>query len=411
MKRLVILTLVLIPLFTYSQNAPVLETKITRYFSFTDKQLAQQNELAKFIDKYYNGEYSSDIEISDSIATKVAQLKESIDYMDDERLYIWNSQFIGCSWYCGAHYYTEASSSLPSDGKNVYDKSSIFDDDVRTAWVEGTDGYGIGQHIEFFFPEGSPQATDCYIVNGYNKNEKTWKNNSRVKTLDVYSENKLIATVHLKDTRDEQRFTFPDTIPLYKNLTKRVIDGKSIEGSAIKFVITDIYKGDIYDDTAISELYFDGIGVHCLAEGTLISTRNFTTKRIEDIEVGEPVIIYNFDKKIFSERKVKAIHKATHKTMYRISFQNSDIQLTITDDHPLWNGSEWLSIDPRKTANYSRYKGQKIDVLKVGSQIMQIDGMTQVSKIEKIEYSKPSYTLELNSNYPFIANGILVGQE
>lgn len=410
MKKLIILILVLIPLFTYSQNVPVLETKIVGNYSLTDHQLQQNKELEDLLNEYYEGYYNEKSNPPSDVEKRVRTLMKSTGY-EEEGLYEWSTEIIGCSWYCGAHYYTEASSSLPSDGKNVYDKSSCSDDDVRTAWVEGKDGYGIGEYIEFLFPKGAPQITDCFIINGYNKDEKTWKNNSRVKAMDIYVEDKLIATVNLKDTRDEQHFAFPDTIPFYKTTTKRIINGETMEGSVIKFVITDVYKGDIYDDTAISEISFDGIGVHCLAEGTLISTRNFTTKRIEDIEVGEPVIIYNSSKKIFAERKVKAIHKATHKTMYRISFQNSDIQLTITDDHPLWNGSEWLSIDPRRTANYSRYKGQKINVLKVGSQIMQVDGMAQVSKIEKIEYSKPSYTLELESNYPFIANGILVGQE
>lgn len=162
---------------------------------------------------------------------------------------------------------------------------------------------------------------------------------------------------------------------------------------------------------AISELYFDGTGVHCLAEGTLIRTRNFTTKKIEDIKVGDWVIIYNSTRKRFADRKVQAIHKASHKTMYRISFHNLDIQLTITDDHPLWNGNEWLSINPLRTANYARYKGQNIKPLKEGSLVMHADGLVQVSKIEEIEYSKPSYTLELGGIYPFIANGILVGQE
>lgn len=409
MKRLVILTLVLIPLFTYSQNVPVLETKIVGNYSLTDHQLQQNKELEDLLNEYYEGYYNEKSNPPADIEKRVHTLMKSTGY--EEGVYEWSTEIIGCSWYCGAHYYTEASSSLPSDGKNVYDKLSIFDDDVRTAWVEGVDGYGIGEYIEFLFPEGSPQATDCYIINGYNKNEKTWKNNSRVKAMDIYVEDKLIATVNLKDTRDEQHFAFPDTIPFYKTTTKRVVDGNTIEGSVIKFVITDIYKGDIYDDTAISEISFDGIGVHCLAEGTLITARNFTTKRIEDIKVNDQIIVYNFDKKVFSERKVKAIHKASHKTMYRISFQNSDVQLTITDDHPLWYDNHWLSIEPQKTANYSRYKGQKIETLKEGSWVMHSEGLVQVSKIEKIEYSKPSYTLELNSNYPFIANGIIVGQE
>jgi hypothetical protein len=30
----------------------------------------------------------------------------------------------------------------------------------------------------------------------------------------------------------------------------------------MRFEIMDVYKGDKYDDTAITEIYFDGIDVH-----------------------------------------------------------------------------------------------------------------------------------------------------
>jgi len=30
----------------------------------------------------------------------------------------------------------------------------------------------------------------------------------------------------------------------------------------MKFEILEVFKGDKYDDTAISEIYFDGIDVH-----------------------------------------------------------------------------------------------------------------------------------------------------
>lgn len=157
----------------------------------------------------------------------------------------------GCSWYCGEHVDTVISSSaLANQGSFSYGVENIFDLSYKTAWVEGVEGYGIGEKITYVFPEDHPRVTKIIVVNGYVYSEKAWFENSRVKQLNVYVNDALFAVLTLKDTKNDQVFKF-EPIGHFKTG-----DWK------LTFEIVDVYEGDLYDDTAITEIYFDGIDVH-----------------------------------------------------------------------------------------------------------------------------------------------------
>ena len=57
--------------------------------------------------------------------------------------------------------------------------------DPRTAWVEGEEGYGIGEYIESTGDNRIWSGTLIVILNGFQKSIKLWKKNSRVKTVKV----------------------------------------------------------------------------------------------------------------------------------------------------------------------------------------------------------------------------------
>ena len=81
------------------------------------------------------------------------------------------------------------------------------------------------------------------------KSEKVWKDNARVKKLKMYVNDKPYAILSLKDITAKQLFKL-DTLRGNGN------------DLFLKFEIAEVYKGDKYEDVAISELEFDGIGVH-----------------------------------------------------------------------------------------------------------------------------------------------------
>jgi hypothetical protein len=159
----------------------------------------------------------------------------------------------GCSWYCGGEVKKiSSSSSLLSAGKNTYISKNAHDFDLETAWVEGVDGQGKGEAVTYTFDGSCPRITHVKIVNGYAKSQSAWNNNSRVKKLKMYYNGKPYAILNLKDTRAEQVF-FVDTLGYHK---------KGAPDWTLKFEIQDVYPGAKYEDTAITELWFDGVDVH-----------------------------------------------------------------------------------------------------------------------------------------------------
>lgn len=412
--------LFMILLVSKAQEVPIIETTIINTYSFTDAELAINTEFWELHDKYMSLLYGDESD-KDKIPQKD---RERLEWLSKHRTVseegredpsddvpIWSTDPIGCSWYCGGYHFQTVSSSLPSVGNNNYGAESIFDWDVRTAWVEGSKGYGIGEYVEVHFPMGNARATSCLIVNGYNKDERTWKNNSRVKTMNLYIDDKLVGIVNLKDTRDEQVFRLPDTIPNFSDTTAfkiMEVESSKYKVSTLKFLITDVYKGDKYDDTAISELSFDGIGVHCLAEGTAVTVSSDSIVRIENVKVGDSLLTYDIDKDQYIMSAVTRIHSVYHEDLYQITLSNQE-KITVTDDHPFYSSEGWLSINPSKTKLYKTYYNSSVNPLTLGSELLRGIKVVDISPVKGLI---KTYTLEFENNkVAFIANGILVGQE
>lgn len=72
-------------------------------------------------------------------------------------------------------------SALAPQAENNYDVRDAHDFSLKTAWVEGTKGQGIGEYIEHYFEPNSPRVNQIEIMNGYDKSEASWRNKSRVK--------------------------------------------------------------------------------------------------------------------------------------------------------------------------------------------------------------------------------------
>jgi translation initiation factor IF-1 len=154
-----------------------------------------------------------------------------------------------CSLRCGIGWQTKASSCLKPQGQNRYDVRKIEDGLVNTAWIEGAKGYGIGETITFTFPPNNFKDAHLekvnfdgfFAINGYCKDKKTWKENSRVKKFLVRHNDKAMYEVMLHDSMNVQDIRFPETIWLRP-------------GDTIKVTILEVYPGDKYQDTAVSEL-------------------------------------------------------------------------------------------------------------------------------------------------------------
>jgi hypothetical protein len=267
-KKFVILELktyfmkVLLPLFLVVHTLTLGQTTINNVEPVNIIALDLSNEEA--------AKFHETRQIYAAISEKVSAGTKVEDLSEDERK-IWNEtdetienywDIIGggCSWYCGGGpKEVIASSQLKAQGANSYDAGNAHDLSYKTAWVEGAAGYGIGEFLVYKFSPTSPRITDVIVVNGYVKSEKAYLENSRVKTLKMYLNDKPFAILQLEDQRSEQVFKFQ---PIGNSNRENFEALKLKPDWTLKFEILEVYRGAKFEDVAITEIYFDGIDVH-----------------------------------------------------------------------------------------------------------------------------------------------------
>ena len=90
---------------------------------------------------------------------------KAFEAIDRENIYY--ADGYGCSFYCGCEIGEQkASSTLKQQGKQNYKASNIHDLDYSTTWVEGAEGYGIGEWVEYTLPAYNPRITELLIASG-----------------------------------------------------------------------------------------------------------------------------------------------------------------------------------------------------------------------------------------------------
>lgn len=163
----------------------------------------------------------------------------------------------GCSWYCGGFVSGFNASSTLSAQKNIrYAAELAHDFNITTAWVDGNPDYGVGEYLEYSFDMTTIKEhhelgiTKIIIANGYKKSKKIWQENSRVKKLKLYVDNKPFAHLELLDSYEFQTVA----------IGKLMLPQQHV--MTLRFEIVEVYPGTKYQDTAITELLFDGVGVH-----------------------------------------------------------------------------------------------------------------------------------------------------
>lgn len=335
--------------------------------------------------------------------------KAELDKVDETMASYWDIEGQGCSWYCSGGPATEsASSSLASQGGIDYLADNAHDLNYKNVWVEGVAGYGVGEYLEYDFPQSSPRITEIIVVNGHVKSEKAWRNNSRVKKLKVYIKGEAYAILNLTDQRAAQHFKV-DTIGFFdRNIG--YVKAKKLPTWKMKFEILEIYPGDKYEDTVISEIYFDGIDVHCFAKGTVITMADYGKKSIENIEIGDQILSYNLDTQQYESASIEELASPFHDTLITISFANGT-SISCTKDHPFLSSlGDWISYDPEKTR--FDYLYDKVGRLVVGSIIKTNSGDARITAIEPVLGEQQTYTIvKLDKGTTFLANDMVVGTE
>lgn len=303
-----------------------------------------------------------------------------------------------CSWYCGVTELTiKASSTLAPQGTNTYYADNAHDGTLNSAWVEGAKGYGIGEYIEYAFGKNNPPVTKVILFNGYVKSDKSWKDNARIKKLKLYVNGKPYAILELQDTKAEQTF---DVGSLENRPGKLVL----------RFEILDVYKGLKWEDTVLSELYFDGTGVHCFAAGSMVTLADGSTKDIKNISEGDQILSFNEANKKFEAAEVLETASVMHHNLVQYTFDNTSF--IGTDDHPFFTLHGWASVQPKASEAYLA----QVEKLRVGEKIYKFEKgdlmNTKLVGLKPLAICMPTYTIvRLSRNNTFMVNGILVGVE
>ena len=319
----------------------------------------------------------------------------------------------GCSWYCGAVCdKVSASSTLKSQGDNLYDASNAHDLNYKTAWVEGAPGDGVGQYLLYKFAPENPRITEIIVVNGYVKSQTAWENNARAKKLKLYVNDRPYAILNLKDQRSAQHFKVD---PIGNSDREDFTKLKTQTAWNLKFEVLEVYKGLKYDDVAISEIYFDGLDVHCFAKGTKVTVAADQTRNIEDLAPGDEVLSFDPETNRLRPAIVEQVAKIVHHGIVKYAFDNGR-EIVATQDHPfLVSGKGWASLKPEASSQYKGFEDISKIALGDAFEIYDGQGNKGTATLKQIEYLDghfETYTitrLKVGSN--FIANGCVVGVE
>jgi len=126
-------------------------------------------------------------------------------------------------------------------GQNVtYHPANAFDFKRETAWVEGNPGDGIGEWIAAQ-SEQEQFLSGIELVNGFAKSKETYYNNNRVKRILIEFSDGTEITENLED----------DLLEL-----QSIDFGHEVKTTSLKTTIMEVYPGNKYRDTCISEIRF-----------------------------------------------------------------------------------------------------------------------------------------------------------
>lgn len=130
------------------------------------------------------------------------------------------------------------SSALASEAENKFGPEIFVEGDDKKAWCEGVIGYGIGESVTIHF-KPAVRMQEITFVNGNQKSDETFKNNSRVKLLRIQTSDGFVTAVTLPDKKDGHVIKLP----------------RAVKPQWIRFTIADVYPGARGSDTCIAGIF------------------------------------------------------------------------------------------------------------------------------------------------------------
>jgi hypothetical protein len=334
------------------------------------------------------------------------------------------------------HYYEYTTNFIKLDCGGLLSTHQILMEDEE---YKPIDDVGVGEFIKSFFISGSPQVEiNSEIMNwtfegqyfpegSYMttsevvfKDEKQLKYGGLVEIV-VDSESKFIGAnkhflVYDSSTNISKYklsvYLRPEVDYLYD------IDGNLIDIDEVNFyVTTDTSLKLIELDAEDTDTYiisgstpFNGVISHnapCFVAGTKISLEDKTQKNVENIQIGDVVLSYNFNTSMIEKQKVRGVGSRKVDKTVKYTFEDDTI-LESTLDHPIYSPQVgWVSQDPMYTLNVYGLTTRQAEV---GIKILKEDGSESLIKsIDIISEVVIVYNVKVvENNHNFFANNLLV---
>jgi hypothetical protein len=246
MKSLFFIALILVCIKAGSQTIQELTPELLPAIDFSNKIKDSITRTAA-IYKSANEKRKNNLPLTKKEAAVIKEIENSDDITLDMFLENGFYYYVGPGYGCcyeenGGPDSIWATSEL--DDNYLVDK--IYDGSLDFAWVEGKKDDGIGESISFKMIDNAWPLEKIIIYNGFQKDPSLWKKNNRVKQLMLYIDGKPVAKLNLEDVTNGQEFDVVKWFPQRK------------EPYIVRFEILKTYRGTTYNDTAISEIDFDG---------------------------------------------------------------------------------------------------------------------------------------------------------
>lgn len=196
------------------------------------------------------------------------------------------------------------------------------------------------------------------------------------------------------------------------------IDGNLIAIDDVNFYVTSETELKMIElDAEDTDTYiisgstpFNGVISHnapCFVSGTKITMSDESHKNVENVEIGDVVLSYNFNTSTVEKQKVRGVGSRKVDKIVKYTF-NDDSILESTLDHPLYSPNNgWISMDPQYTFNVYKLKTTGSEV---GAKILRINGnVSTIVSIEIIDEPTTVYNVKtVENNHNFFANDLLV---
>lgn len=365
----------------------------------------------------HNYKISSIFELPTSIQSEVDDT-QYVNKISDHHYYEYTTNFIKLD--CGGLLSTHQILMEDEEYKPIADVG--VGEFIKSFFISGSPQVEINSEIMNwtfegqYFPEGSYMTTSEVVF----KDEKQLKYGGLVEIV-VDSESKFIGAnkhflVYDSSTNISKYklsvYLRPGVDYLYD------IDGDLIGIDEVNFyVTTDTSLKLVELDAEDTDTYiisgstpFNGVISHnapCFVAGTKITLEDKTQKNVENIQIGDVVLSYNFNTSVVEKQKVRGVGSRKVDKTVKYTFEDDTI-LESTLDHPIYSRQiGWVSQDPAYTLNVYGLATRQAEV---GIKILKEDDTESLIKsIDIISEVVIVYNVKVvENNHNFFANNLLV---